>query len=208
MRRLHRLLLPLVLAGTLAAPALASESLLGERVKPPSSDRAVRAALPEDRTGRLEEDFTALAEAKTAREARGPERRILSRLSTSDSDTVNLLMDWSARAMNEREFTLALDLVDQAIALDPSFAEAYNRRATIHFATDDYRRSLADIETTLALEPRHFGALSGLAAILGEIGETERAIEIYHRVLEIHPTMEAAKTALEGLREEAEGSPI
>jgi tetratricopeptide (TPR) repeat protein len=200
----------LALASALVLPAAGpagAESLLDGARRAPSSDRAVRSALPPDRTTILKEAFAALAAAKSPAEARGPERRVVGQLAASGSDSVDLFMGWAAEAMTAKDFPRALDLLDQVILMKPDFAEGYNRRATVYYALDDYRLSIADIRTTLTLEPRHFGALSGLAAILEEIGETERAREIYRRVLEIHPTMQPAREKLEALDADAEGEP-
>ena len=54
----------------------------------------------------------------------------------------------------------------------------------------EFGRSIADIEKTLALEPRHFGALSGLGLILKELGEDERALEAFEEALRIHPYLD------------------
>jgi tetratricopeptide (TPR) repeat protein len=183
------------------------ESLLGGRRAPASSDRAIRSAIPPDRAEALSADFAALAEAKSAREAQGPERRILAAFNSSGSDTVDLLMGWSAEALAAKNFPEALDLLDQVIVYDPDFAEAYNRRATVYYALDDYSQSMRDVRITLALEPRHFGALSGLAAILRDLGDEDRSIEIYRRILAIHPTMESAKSELEKLEARRKGEP-
>jgi tetratricopeptide (TPR) repeat protein len=197
-----------IAAAAVAVQPAAAESLLDTGRKPATSDRAVRSALAEDVGERLNKEFAALAAAKSPREATGPERRILAAFNRSGSDTVDLLMGWANKAIVDKKFPEALDLLDQVVILQPRFAEVYNRRATVHYALDDYRRSLADIRAALALEPRHFGALSGLAAIMREIGESDRAIEIYRRILDVHPTMEAAKTELDKLEASAKGSPI
>ena len=193
------------------APASATENLLGgpgSSRAPATSDRAVRPAVPQDRAKALDADFAALASARTPKEARGPERRILAELSDSGSATVDLYMGWAAEAMAAKNYAEALDLLDQVVILAPTYAEGYNRRATVYYAVDDYTRSMDDIRITLALEPRHFGALSGLAAILREIGEDARAEEIYNKILAIHPTLEAAKTELQKIEDADKGSPI
>jgi tetratricopeptide (TPR) repeat protein len=194
-------------AGSLVLPAAAQDTLLGGPRPPASSDRVVRSAIPPDRAKALDADFAALAAAQNPGEARAPERRILAALNHSGSDTVDLLMGWAGAALTARNYAEALDLLDQVLILDPDYAEGYNRRATVYYALDDYTQSMRDIRFTLALEPRHFGALSGLAAILRELGDDERAAEIYRRILAIHPTMEAPKTELEKLESSVKGSP-
>ena len=45
----------------------------------------------------------------------------------------------------------------------------------------EYSLSIADVERVLALNPRHFGALSGLAFMLEEMGEPELALKALQR---------------------------
>ena len=156
----------------------------------------------------LDELFAGLAEARTPEAARPLEREILRRFHASGSDTVDLLLLWSAQAIEANAHVDALDILDRIIAMKPDFAEAWNKRATVHFLRKQYGRSLSDIERTLALEPRHFGALTGLGFILRELGERDRAITIFRRALAVHPQMKNVREALEALEKEAAGDPV
>ncbi len=80
--------------------------------------------------------------------------------SESSSPTINLLMQWSAKAAAEKRNAAALDFIDQAITLKPDFVGAWNQRATLHFTMGNYKKSVSDIEKVLELEPRHFGAIA------------------------------------------------
>ncbi|MEZ5871066.1 MAG: tetratricopeptide repeat protein [Nitratireductor sp.] len=123
----------------------------------------------------------------------------------SGSDTINLLMEWSARALREKNNALAEDLLTQVTVLAPDYAEGWNRRATLYYAKGDLGRSLADIERVLQLEPRHFGALSGLGTILQRTGAEAKALETFFKVLEIYPANRPAQKAVETLEEELSG---
>ena len=92
--------------------------------------------------------------------------------------------------MEQENYPLALDVLDQVVLVKPDFAEGWNKRATVYYLLDDYAASLTDIRRTLALEPRHFGALAGLGMILEHTGHEERAIEVFRRALEINPQMD------------------
>lgn len=80
-----------------------------------------------------------------------------------------------------------LPLLDALVADYPDYAEGWNQRATARFLTGDNEGSLADIERTLALEPRHFGALAGRALILHGMGRMDEALEAVKAALDIHP---------------------
>jgi Tfp pilus assembly protein PilF len=71
-----------------------------------------------------------------------------------------------------------------------------------------YGKSMADIEHTLELEPRHFGALSGMAQIMKDTGRKELAMRAWERVLEIYPMMREAQNEYSSLSEELAGEGI
>ncbi len=207
-----------VLALTLSLLALGSvraeENLLAPsappgtaRSTPPEADRTVRSALADSDKADLDDLFKTLAAAKSPMEAHPAEQRILALWTRSGSATVDLFLSWADKAMAEKNFPRALDLLDQVTVLKPDFAEGYNRRATVYYMMDDYRDSIRDIRKTLALEPRHFGALSGLGAMLAEMGDTRRAEEIYRKALELHPNLTSVKEQLDNLIAKDKGSP-
>ncbi len=203
-------LMTLLVASTiLAGAALAEENLLapGRPSPPKGGERAVRPAVPAEKS-EIDALFLKLASAKTPAEAHPTEQRILARWNQSGSATVDLFMGWAEQAIGSKNFTRALDLLDQVTVMKPDFAEGYNRRATVYYLTDDYQRSLADIQTTLALEPRHFGALTGLGAILTEMGDSVRAGQIFRKALAINPQLNSAREALEKIEKTEQGSPI
>jgi tetratricopeptide (TPR) repeat protein len=92
-------------------------------------------------------------------------------------------------------------LVDHA----PGFAEGYNARATAYFQAGYYGLALEDIRQALALNPRHFGAMSGLALILEEIGEAEGALEAWRAVEALNPSRQGVREAIERLERQVEG---
>ena len=67
--------------------------------------------------------------------------------------------------MYQGSFDYALQIFTNIIHKDPSWSEAWNKRATLLFLMNDFSQSLKDIDQVLKLEPRHFGALSGRAQI-------------------------------------------
>jgi tetratricopeptide (TPR) repeat protein len=156
----------------------------------------------------LDELFAKLPENAKLPAGERIEQEILRRFSRSGSATADLLMGWATEAMEEKNFTLALDVLDQILVIKPDFAEAWNKRATVYFLMDNYGASLSDIRETLALEPRHFGALAGFGMILKAMDRKEEAIRVFKRALEIDPRLDQVQEALDELEKEAGGKDI
>ncbi|MCB1373049.1 MAG: hypothetical protein KDJ78_02510, partial [Rhodobacteraceae bacterium] len=83
--------------------------------------------------------------------------------SHSGSDAMDLLLERGNAALAAEDYDLALELFSALTDHAPDFAEGWNARATTFYLLDEYALSIADVERVLALEPRHFGALAGLA---------------------------------------------
>ncbi|MBV8449342.1 MAG: tetratricopeptide repeat protein [Hyphomicrobiales bacterium] len=152
--------------------------------------------------------FSKLKQAPDAESAAVTSRAIQQRWSHSGSDTADLLMQRADAALAGGDRPLAIEILDRLIAIDPDWAEAWNRRATIFFLEDDLSRSAADIQEVLAREPRHFGALMGLAGILERIGDDHKALEAYEKVLDVYPLLPSAQKAVERLKAHFNEVPI
>jgi tetratricopeptide (TPR) repeat protein len=126
----------------------------------------------------------------------------------SGSDTTNLLMERALQALNGKKPELALQILDGVVKLQPAYAEAWNRRAYVHFAQKDYSKALLDLQRVLALEPRHFKAINGLGTILREFGEKRGALKAYRMLLEVHPFAADAQQAVKELEREVEGESL
>ncbi|MEO1017431.1 MAG: tetratricopeptide repeat protein [Pseudomonadota bacterium] len=157
---------------------------------------------------RLDGLFDQLHDADGPGEARQIEQRIWRVWNLVDDRQSARLLDQGNAAMAGRAYDVALGFYDQLVSRDPDFAEAWNRRATLNFMAGNYEASVIDIRRTLALEPRHFGALSGLGLIYMALDENEAAIRSFEAALDIHPHMEGPKTHIERLQGELEGSRI
>ena len=92
-------------------------------------------------------------------------------------------------SMNNNQYRLALKLFSDVISEDPSWAEAWNKRATLLFLMGNYDASLKDIEQVLILEPRHFGALSGRAQIYIDLELYQKALQDLKEARKIHPVI-------------------
>ncbi|SDO74886.1 hypothetical protein [Phyllobacterium sp. OV277] len=149
--------------------------------------------LAEKRADRLNELFSALKRERNEMKATRIAEQIQTQWQNSGSASIDLMMQWAAGAMAEKKYSVALDFLDQVTVMKPDFAEGWNRRATVNFLMNDYGRSMADIQKTLSLEPRHFGALAGLAAILKDTGKKEAALHAFEQVLNVYPMMREAQ---------------
>lgn len=179
--------------GTTLAPGLAPVSALDE------ARRTVR-----DPNALLD----VLAETEDGQEADILARQIQNLWNESGSDAVDLLMRRASLAVQVRNYTLALDLLDTVIALAPDYAEGWNRRATVHYLRDDYALSIADVAEVLRLEPRHFGALIGIGVMLDEMGQDRQALLFLEEALRVHPHLSGARERLSSIERRLEGAPI
>lgn len=118
----------------------------------------------------------------------------------SGREDVNALMTKGIEAMGVRDLSMALDIFDQIVEMAPEFAEGWNKRATVHYLKNNLSESVQDIQRTLDLEPRHFGALSGMGLIFMRIGDEAGALQAYQEVVKIHPRSPSARFHIQVLR--------
>ena len=152
----------------------------------------------------VDELFEALRSAE-GEAARAVEAKILQEWSKSGSASIDLLLDRGRDAMEEEDWRLAIAHFSALIDHAPAFAEGWNARATAYYQEDRLGQSLADIERTLELNPRHFGALSGLAIIMEQLGRDDLALEAWRRVEAISPNRPELDQTIERLEFETLG---
>lgn len=157
---------------------------------------------------RLDELFIDLKKAANDKAAARVASRIWDSWNNSGSASIDLMMRWAKKAMVEQKFDVALDFLDQVVTMKPDYAEGWNQRATTHFMMHNFAKSMADIEKTLELEPRHFGALSGMGQILKARGDKELALAAFLDVLSIYPMMRNIQNEVSTLSEEMAGEAI
>ena len=149
-----------------------------------------------------------LAVAPDAETAKPIEQAILREFLATESPTIELLMSRVAVTIQEKKYNTALALLDNIIELDPSYAEGWNKRATVNYLLDDYVAALRDVERALALQPNHFGAVYGLGILMREFGARDLALDAFERALSINPFLENAQKAVENLEPEIKGVDI
>ena len=104
-----------------------------------------------------------------------------------DNPEYQKIMDMIPYFFQTRNYDEAIDALSYVIEQEPSFSEAYNKRATFYFMMGDFENSMKDIEATLALEPRHFGALDGMSRILISYQKYEQAFQVYEEMMSLMP---------------------
>ncbi len=128
--------------------------------------------------------------------------------SRSGSPAMDLLLNRGREAMQAGDIPAAIEHLTALTDHAPDFAEGWNARATAYFQAGQFGPSLADIQTTLTLEPRHFGALSGLGLILEELGDTAKALEAWRAADAIHPHSPGIDQAIERLERQVSGTDL
>ena len=117
-------------------------------------------------------------------------------------------MSRAIEALSEDDYEAAEHILTSIVEINPNYAEAWDKRAMLYFVQDKYEQAIVDLEQTLRLEPRHFGALAGLGKIFEEYGQKRKALEAYRKALEIHPYLEGVSKEIERLSPEVEGRGI
>ena len=153
-------------------------------------------AVADQKDTRLPGLFDDLKKASSSDEADVIEAKIWSIWLQANDPSIDKLMEQGSTAMQMRDFKAAMQSFDAIIDRKPDFAEGWNKRATLYYLMGDYQHSLADIDRTLELEPRHIGALSGLGLVNMQLEREEAAADAFQRVLDIDPQSASAKMNL------------
>ncbi|MBT8445621.1 MAG: hypothetical protein HKO62_10750 [Gammaproteobacteria bacterium] len=144
--------------------------------------------------------FIDLANAESARAAALIEDKIWKTWLTGPTEEDSALLIRVLDAMSARDYGTALEHLDTLHTRAPGFAEAWNQRAIVLFLMQDFDGSLAAIDRTLALEPRHFGALAGGGQCYLQLGQPRQALGAFREALNIHPWMHGLQGQVEMLK--------
>jgi tetratricopeptide (TPR) repeat protein len=177
------------------APAVLLAILLGLMIGMADTARA------DQNDPRLEALFQELRVVTGYLKARTLEQQIWTIWSASSNPEVNRLMDDGVTAMATQDYRTALTDFTKVIEIAPDFAEGWNKRATVLWLVGDPEGSLADVNQTLSLEPRHFGALAGLGHIYTDLDREEDALSAYERALAVNPHMPGVIDRVEQLKQ-------
>ena len=183
--KLFKILLIGVITASLYKPLLLAAEETQNRKKEENSSQA------------LDTLFFKLRNAKSLAEAQTVEQMIWSKWKKYKDPRLSEKLELGIRQMHNKNLKKALVTFTKIIEEAPDFSEALNKRATTYFLLQEYQASLLDIKATLALEPRHFGAISGMGLIFMKSGEYRRSLLMFRKVLEIYPLSISAKANIE-----------
>ena len=155
----------------------------------------------EDRENQLNKLFNEL-KINNATAVYGTEQKIWEIWSTHPTDQLltTRLAEGSKLVRNE-QLVNAVDIFTEVIKKDPTWAEAWNKRATVLYLLGDYQSSQNDIDKVLKLEKRHFGALAGQGLVNIKLENYEKAIKSYEKAQEIYPAMQSPKIMIEQIQQ-------
>lgn len=159
-------------------------------------------AIADQSDPRLPQLFTTLETSSHQPEAQEAAVRIWHIWTQSGDDDVDQLMSRSVYFLGNGDPESAVEILDDVVDRLPRFAEGWNRRATAHYLNGDFAASMHDIHRTLMLEPRHFGAISGMGLIFMARGDRKGALKAFEQVLQIHPWSPSARAHSEVLRQQ------
>ena len=117
-----------------------------------------------------------------------------------NSKDLTMMLTLGSDFVNNKELEKAIEIFSNVIDLDPSWAEAWNKRATVYYMIGEFEKSQADINKVLELESRHFGALAGQGLVNIELKNYEKAIKSYQQAQEIYPSMQSPNIMIEKIK--------
>ena len=154
------------------------------------------AAVAQDREAELLQQLREAPESEAAR----LDRELGLLWDRSGSAAMDLLLTRGREALEAEQNDKAIEHLTALTDHAPDFAEGWHARATAFYRAGLYGPALDDLERALALNPNNYDAIYGLGVMMQELGEDERALRAFERVLDLNPHHENAKTAMEHLK--------
>ena len=164
------------------------------------------AACADQNDPQLDDLFIALQASPSETQAANIELEIWTRWGDHPYDPfANRQMKKGIELMNSGDLGAAEDVFSRIINSHPDFAEAWNKRATVRFFRGNDTGSASDILQVIKLEPRHFGALSGLGMIRVRAGDLEGALKAYKAAQRMNPYLPQIEAIIDQLGKKLKG---
>ena len=155
----------------------------------------------EDRIIQLNRLFEELKIDKTA-SVYVTEQKIWKIWSTHPNNSeLTTMLNVGSEFVNNNQLLEAIEIFTKVIELDPSWPEAWNKRATVFYMVGEFEKSQKDIDVVLKLENRHFGALAGQGLVNIKLENYDKAIKSYENVIEIYPSMNSSKIMIKHIKD-------
>jgi len=116
-------------------------------------------------------------------------------------DKLTSILNEGSRLMQDKDLFRAISVFTEVIEMDPTWAEAWNKRATIYYMIGEFEKSQNDIDKVLNLEKRHFGALAGQGLVNIQLKNYEKAILSYQMAEKIYPSMRSPKIMIKQIQD-------
>lgn len=85
------------------------------------------------------------------------------------------------------DYTGAIEEYNQALQINPSFAQAYYNRGSAHLKLGDHQRSIEDFNQALRINPNYAEAYSDRGNTYLKLGDNQGAIMDYTQALQLSP---------------------
>ncbi len=154
-----------------------------------------------ERDVRLNQLFNEL-KVNNAKVASIVEQEIWKIWSTHPSDAkLTARLEEGSQLVRNQQLNKAIEIFTEVINRDQSWAEAWNKRATVFYLIGEFKKSQDDIDEVLKLEYRHFGALTGQGLVNIQLKNYEKAIFSYQQAKEIYPSMQSPEIMIRRIEE-------
>tara|TARA_Y100000590_G_scaffold395911_1_gene476227 strand:- start:2 stop:550 length:549 start_codon:yes stop_codon:yes gene_type:complete len=118
-----------------------------------------------------------------------------------NNSELTTMLNVGSEFVNNNQLLEAIEIFTKVIKLDPSWPEAWNKRATVFYMVGEFEKSQKDIDEVLKLENRHFGALAGQGLVNIKLENYDKAIKSYENVMEIYPSMNSSKIMIKHIKD-------
>ena len=118
-----------------------------------------------------------------------------------NNSELTTMLNVGSEFVNNNQLLEAIKIFTKVIELDPSWPEAWNKRATVFYMVGEFEKSQKDIDEVLKLENRHFGALAGQGLVNIKLENYDKAIKSYENIIEIYPSMNSSKIMIKHIKD-------
>ena len=131
--------------------------------------------------------YQKLVETKNEADAASFAGRIWDLYSTAPDARAQDLLDRGVRYLQRGQLDTSEELLSELVQYCPDYAEGWNQRAFARYLAGKLDGALEDLDRTLELEPRHFGALAGRGLTFLQQGRQILGQQAIRDALKVHP---------------------